>query len=137
MLWRIEKDDPLLAGYLALLEQRIRILGNYLLQQETDWDEYSNVHVNLSASGMVFPSDYSWKSGEVLELRLILLPNRTGLRLYGRVIDCQYPQPDQPDYRITVDFMGISDMDREILIAHLTRKQREQLRNGNEPLNPP
>lgn len=136
LLRRIEKNDPVLAEYLLLMDKRIGMLSDFLLQQETAWEEYSILKVNLSASGMVFPSPFFRESGEVLELRLILLPKRTGLRLYGRVINCEYPSQLQPEsHRVTVDFMGISDADREILITHLISKQREQLRNGNEAVN--
>ncbi len=131
LLRRVEKLEPVLAEYLQRLEQKIGALSAFLLDQamgEGTQDTQTRT-VSLSASGISFADEYPWSSGEVMELRLILLPERIGLRLYGRVVTTGFSQSaGQPLHHVSVDFMGISDLDREILIAHLLRVERRHLR---------
>ncbi|MGI9213124.1 MAG: PilZ domain-containing protein [Methylococcaceae bacterium] len=129
LLRRVEKIEPILGEYLDLLERKIAALSGFLLDQESERLEQQPQTVSLSASGLGFYSECPRESGDVLELRLILLPERIGLHLYGRVITSELTSTrEHPPYHLAVDFMGISDHDREILIAHLIRVERLQLR---------
>lgn len=131
LLRRLAKNDPILGEYLVLMEQKNREIADFLLGREVEWDNQTTQEVNLSASGISFHSEWAMESGDILEMKLILLPERTGLRVYGRVINCQSSSvPPQPGYQIAVDFMGLEDSERDILIAYLIKRQQEQLRHG-------
>lgn len=133
LLRRVEKIEPILGEYLDLLERKIAALSGFLLDLESEHLEQSPQTVSLSASGLSFYSEYPWESGDVLEMRLILLPERIGLHLYGRVITSELTStPECPPYHLSADFMGISDHDREILIAHMIRVERLQLRQEHQ-----
>jgi hypothetical protein len=129
LLRRVEKLEPVLAEYLQRLEKKIEAISTFLLDQDAGQEDTQPRTVSLSASGIRFADDYPWASGEVMALRLILLPERIGLRLYGRVVSADStPTPDQSQQAVSVDFLGISDLEREILIAHLLKVERRHLR---------
>jgi len=138
LLWRVEKDDPALAGYLELLEEKIQTITDYLLDQDSQWETRHTQQVTLSGSCMAYTSETCQEIGARLELRLILLPRRTGLLLNGQVTACQaIPSSQGLRYQIVVDFTEVSEDDQEILISHLIKKQQEQLRSDKEQTQTP
>lgn len=126
LMRRIERDEPDIAEYLKLLERKIELIARSIVSAETDLADHSPREVNLSASGMAFLSDNAYTPGQVLELKLALLPNLLGVAAYGRVIYCR---KQTQGYRIGVDFIGLSERDRELLIRHITKRQSRQLRD--------
>lgn len=126
LMRRIERDEPDIAEYLKLLERKIELIARSVVSAETDLADHSPREVNLSASGMAFLSENAYTPGQVLELKLALLPNLLGVAAYGRVIYCR---KQVLGYRIGVDFIGLSERDRELLIRHITKRQSRQLRD--------
>jgi hypothetical protein len=131
LLRRIEREDPLLGDYLRLLEQKIDLIGRGLMSREADTSHNPARRVSLSASGLAFNASNGFTLGDTLELKLILPPSLVGLRAYGRVVQCRKGWAQDPtDFHIAVDFVGLSERDRELLIRHIIKRQSQQLRSG-------
>jgi hypothetical protein len=64
---------------------------------------------------------------------MLLFPSFTGLMIYGSVVDCRDASAADGvgDFRhlVRVEFTHIREQDRELLIRHLLRRQRSQLRS--------
>jgi hypothetical protein len=132
LLRRIERDDPALGDYLRFLEQKIDLIARALLTNEEEFRLSPAQRVNLSAAGLSFLCADEFGAGAVLELKLILPPALIGIRAFGRVVYCRYRGGDAPSYQIGVDFIGLRDQDRDLLIRHITKKQSQQLREHRQ-----
>jgi hypothetical protein len=130
-LRRIEGATPDVAACIKILDRKLNILGRAFLLQEEDVSNQVSKAVNISAGGMAFNSSELYKKDDVLELKLLLLPDMTGMLLYANVIECtkseESDNADEP-YFVRVCFSGIREPDRDILIRHVLKRQGEWLR---------
>jgi len=130
-LRRVENAAPDVAACIKILDQKLNILGRAFLLQEEDASNQATKMVNISAGGVAFDSSKSYKIGTILEIKLLLLPEMTGILIYGEVANCSKNEKtdslDQP-YYLRVNFSNIREADRDILIRYLLRCQGEWLR---------
>ena len=120
ILKRIGRVNPLLAGYLVLLERKVVVLASALTSKGNLKHCHSTHHVNLSASGLAFLTEKQYPLGTILELRMILAPPLTSIVAYGRVIYCIHYDDDKPlPHRIGVGFIRLHDDDRELLTGYV------------------
>lgn len=130
LLRKFERESPDIAECLKVIERKVDLIGRVFVSRESDLLECPPQEVNLSASGLSFAIDQTYDPGQVLEIKMVLLPNMVGVVAYGRVIYCRKntAAAGQP-YRIAVDFIGLSDRDREMLIRQVVRRQSQILRS--------
>jgi hypothetical protein len=129
LLRRIERDSPDIADFLKVIERKIDAITRTFLTYETGLADQPTHHVSLSASGLSFDADKFYEPGKVLELKMVLLPNLIGVVAYGRVVYCKHNRDKtKPPHHVAVDFVGLSDRDRELLIRHVVKQQLQQLR---------
>ncbi len=133
LLRRFERESPDIAECLRIIERKIDLIGRVFMSRESDLAECPPQEVNLSASGLSFATDQTYEPGQVLEIKMVLLPNMIGVIAYGRVIYCRRNStPAGPPYRLAVDFIGLCDQDRELLIRQVIRRQSQLLRNKKQ-----
>ncbi|MVF20596.1 PilZ domain-containing protein [Methylocaldum sp. BRCS4] len=134
LLRRIEKDSPEIGDFLKVLERKIDLIARAFLSYEANLPEQTTQGVSLSASGLSFDVEKPYAPGKVLEIKMVLPPDLIGLIAYGRIVYCKKNGPDSElPYQISVDFVGLRDSDRELLIRHVVRRQLQQLRNKKQP----
>jgi hypothetical protein len=134
LLRKLEKEIPDVAEFLKILERKIDLMARAFLSCETDLAEQQARRVSLSASGLSFDTDQPYTLGKVLELKMVLLPRLIGVVAYGRVIYCKKGRDHfRLPYQIAVDFVGLSDRDRELLIRYVVKQQMQQLRGKKQP----
>ncbi len=129
---KIENTMPELARYLKVLEEQIERLTDKLIGDEND-ESMTRKKVSLSAQGIAFNDDGAPPDGELIELRLKLLPSGLRLVIIARVILVE-TESDQGcgGNRISLDFEHLHEADREILIKHIHGKQMEKLSSAQE-----
>lgn len=129
---RIQNRDPDVALYLKSLDQKIELLAQALVAQDTSLLTQSGVPVNLSAGGMGLDVSEPIETSAMLELKMLLLPSFTGLVTYAEVVRCeQLPASDQEtghSHRLHLEFRHLRERDQDLLIRHILRRQGEQLR---------
>lgn len=132
-LHRIEQHDPDIADYLKALDEKINLLGQSFLAQESELIEQPSKAVNLSAGGMALDSTDSLEIGAQLEIKLLLLPACIGVVAFGEVIGVM-PSAENAGYpyQIRINFTYIRDVDRDALIRHILRRQGQMLRKERE-----
>ena len=127
LLWR---NSPAVANVLGLLNKKMNFLASGMaldyLPGETVTHEQA--HVNISACGIAFGCDESFKAGELLELQLLLKPANTRLQVKGRVNACEKARAGRgKPYFLRLDFVDIQTQVQEELIQHIVRRQSVQL----------
>jgi hypothetical protein len=130
LLKRVEAAQPEAAQYLKLLNYKVDMLAQCLLQQNDLAREKNSCHVNLSASGLAFGSEQALNEGDFLELKILLPASRALVTTCCRVVQCrQNPAKEQRyPYVVSVDYMNMKEEDREILIKHVITRQLAQIR---------
>ena len=131
LLNRLERNQPEVADYLRLVENKIDLLVQAIMMQDTLFTEQSTRNVNLSASGLAFESEEGLDPGEYLEIKMTLVSCMAVVVTYGKVIYCkQNPANDsQFPYVVGIDYINMKDQDRELLIKHVVKRQLQQIRN--------
>lgn len=88
--------------------------------------------VNLSASGIAFKCEEGLPDNQPVKLRIILLPEKIGVIIYGRVQDRLRSAEQIKDGVVCIDFEHIRYDDQELMIKHNLNKQMQLLRQRNE-----
>jgi hypothetical protein len=129
---KIENKMPELARYLAVLEKQIDRITEKLIGDEHDANMIQKA-ANLSAQGISFYADQSPPQGELVELKLKLLPAGLRLVIMARVVLVENDSSREQDKaKVSLNFENLHEADREILIKHIHGKQLESLSNAKE-----
>ncbi len=132
MLNSIKHSSPEIGQYLDLLNQKIDSLGQQLLEDENPCADGNTIKVNLSASGIAFQCNEKPKDGQGMKLKIILLPEKIGVVIYGKVQHCLQSDEQRKNNIICIDFEHIRYDDQELMIKHNLNKQMQELRQRSE-----
>lgn len=132
----IKKSYPIIARYLATLDQKIDVLTRHVSAQDDANDGRPNCRVNLSAGGLAFYSDRQVEPDSLIAVSLTLFPSHREISTCGPVVYCRYEPETSPDapYRVAVNFAFMHRVDRESLISHVLGKQMATARAQRAPL---
>ncbi|HCF3938439.1 TPA: PilZ domain-containing protein [Pseudomonas aeruginosa] len=136
LLRHISERDRTLANYLKVMNKRIDLLGQVMVQSLLK-EIGEPRKVSLSEGGVSFRHDRALPVGQLLVLRMVLLPQGFGLELRARVI---HAQPHDDEFEIGTEFEALSDAQRQLLARHILQKQAQQrrlARAGQGPLGEP
>ncbi|MES9990703.1 MAG: PilZ domain-containing protein [Candidatus Thiodiazotropha sp.] len=135
-LHRIEQREPDVADYLKALDEKINLLGQSFLADENELLNRPSRTVNLSAGGLAMDITEKLGVGDLVELKLLLLPSYTGIIAYGEVVGIEETADADPTYpyHIRINYNLIRNSDQDALIRHITRRQGEMLRQRRERL---
>jgi c-di-GMP-binding flagellar brake protein YcgR len=128
ILHRVEKREPEIAEYLKLMDSKIGLLAQAVLQQDNDLSESKVCNTNLSASGLAIEVETPVKEGEFIEVKLFLSSCVAVILLYGKVVYCK--KNAESSYQIGIDYINLKDEDREVLIKHIVKRQMQQIREN-------
>ena len=128
----IRNTHPEIAQYLELLNNKIDAISTHFLEEEIDDLEENTCMVNLSASGIAFKCEQDFADNQPLKLRVILLPEKVGVFIYGRVQEKLRSAEQKKQGIVCVDFEHIRYDDQELMIKHNLNKQMQLLRQRNE-----
>jgi hypothetical protein len=123
---RVAAENPDVAHYLASLDHKLDILARLLLAGEHAERGAQLVQADLSATGVGFEADHDFASGDLLELRIVLMPSHIGLELIGRVVRSSSIGDNR--FRVATEFEFIRDADQEQIIEHTLALQTAMLR---------
>jgi hypothetical protein len=129
----IKNTHPEIHDLLDLFNQKINLaFGHGLASGDEDDLEQSTsaCQVNLSACGIAFPSDQSAVLNQHVHLELTLYPSNTRLQLLAAVIasDALDESIDGRSYIVRADFVNVSEMDQEVLVQHVIKRQVQVLK---------
>ncbi|MCW9014768.1 MAG: PilZ domain-containing protein [Gammaproteobacteria bacterium] len=125
----IRQTSAEIAQYFDLINRKLDALSQHLLEEEIPCPESDLRKVNISASGLAFESDEELADNQPLRIRLVLLPEKIGILVFGRVNHCRTPETNN---LICIDFEHIRYDDQELMIKHNLNKQMQELRQRSE-----
>ncbi len=126
----IKTAQPEIAQYLEFINRKLDALGQHLLEDDIPCQESDRQTVNISASGIGFNSDEDISKGQAMRIRLVLLPEKIGILVFGRVAHLQ--KGEQGKTLVCVDFEHIRYDDQELMIKHNLNRQMQELRQRSE-----
>lgn len=129
----IKHSHPEIHNVLDLFNQKINLaFGHGVASGDEDDLEQSTsaCKVNLSACGIAFPSEQSAALNQHVHLELTLYPSNSRLQLLAAVIACDGldESVDGKSYLVRADFVNVSEMDQEILVQHVIKRQVQVLK---------
>lgn len=129
----IKHSHPEIHNVLDLFNQKINLaFGHGVASGDEDDLEQSTsaCQVNLSACGIAFPSEQSAALNQHVHLELTLYPSNSRLQLLAAVIACDGldESVDGKSYLVRADFVNVSEMDQEILVQHVIKRQVQVLK---------
>ena len=126
----IEAGSPEIAQYLSAIDKKLNLLSEYYVEIAMSDMDMAPQKVNLGAGGLSFISASPIMSGTVLELRLVLLPEHTGIFSYARVVACLRNSDGAKEaghYRVSVEFERMNDDVRDIISRHVLAREQESI----------
>ena len=96
------------------------------METDTPTSVLTEKSVNISGGGIGFVSDIEYDIGDVLAITL-LLQKKVLFKVHAEVLRREPLAHRAPDCRIHARFIQISEQERELLIRHIMRLQREHL----------
>ncbi len=125
ILNNIKQLYPDIGEYLDVLNSKIDSLSQHILYKNTNYDEKKVVAANISASGIQLKSQQVFELQQTMKIELVLLPEKIGVLIYGRVIK------SKTGY-LSITFEFLRPEDQELMIKHNLNKQMSELREKNE-----
>ncbi|MDX5300150.1 MAG: PilZ domain-containing protein [Gammaproteobacteria bacterium] len=126
----VQDGDVRVAETLALLDRKLNLVLESLdLHVTSNATGLLLADVNLSASGLAFPSSQSMVNGERLLLDMVFYPESDHLKVMANVVGCE---PTDQGFWIRADFDNLSETEQELLVQHVLRCQTRELRARRE-----
>lgn len=125
-LRQVEKESPEVARYLSHLEAKINLLGHHFMMGSDKLFVQSRQSVSISGSGIAFTAEEALNKGSEIEVKFILHPSLTTIKTIANVVSCV---AKTGQYRVAVEYSGLSDEDRDLLIRHVVKKQMNDIRD--------
>jgi len=134
LLHRLGKSYPDVAEYLKILDNKIDLIAQGLVTQNSQFSKNGVRNANLSATGVAFDSEEIFKQGDYLEIKILLVNSMAVVVACGKVVYCKQNQSGDSrfPYVVGVDYVSIKDQDRELLIRHVVKRQLQQIRDKRE-----
>lgn len=130
---RLERSSPELFEYLRIIDSKINLITQAIVNQDNEFSEHDRREVSFSAAGLAFTNVHAIQVGAILELRMLLTSCLAVIVAYARVVRCKDISKDntQHPFEICVEYINMNEEDRELLIKHVIKKQMQQLRDKN------
>ena len=128
VLRSIAETNRELGIYLKSLNRKIDLITGALAVMDEAQQLQSPQPVSISETSLSFYAETELAVGTFVALELILLPQHTGLAIYGEVT----AKRDNLERHVVVSFLRLRDSDRQLLARHVlqvqiaARKQQSQ-----------
>lgn len=140
VLDRIKIKSPDVADLGNLLNKKIQLLIQHseIGESLVDLDKFDQTQVDISATGMAFPSGEAIATGEFLQVDLVLQSGRQHLSLLATVVGCDRDNESLGDgdpaltHVVRINFTDMSENISEFLIQYLVKRQGVLLKSQRQ-----
>ncbi len=125
---KIEKSLPDVADYLNFMNMKIDLISQAVLRlhgEELQKDK--TIHANLSAAGVSFNCAEALRVGQYIELKMLLVQSTTIIITHAKIIYCKKNHQHNL-FTVGLEFINLSEEDRELILKHVAKKQLQQIR---------
>lgn len=130
ILNNIRQLNPDVAEYLEALNTKIDNLSQTILCNSGEFDESKIINANISASGIQYKTAQNLKIHDKVKLELVLLPEKIGLLIFGKVVNIKDTTDNENN--TCIEFEYLRPEDQELMIKHNLNKQMSALRDKND-----
>ncbi|OMH25262.1 PilZ domain-containing protein [Motiliproteus sp. MSK22-1] len=136
LLRQVSETDKAAAAYLRLLNRKIERLAQALTSPHT---EDSKIAITLSEEGMSLSTQNPVEPGQLMAVKLQLLPEGVGIIAMLKVIYClatteYFNEDEQNSFRLGGEFVDMKQHDRSLIARHLIESQAKERRLLKEQL---
>jgi hypothetical protein len=124
LLRALTDKDKNLGQFLKIMNKKLDALARVISLNHQVIPRESIVEVNLSEGGLSLPTQQYFEKGNKLALKLVLLPNYSGLLLEGRVLSCS---KTENHFTLHIEFLDISEPHQQLIARHIMRIQSQQM----------
>lgn len=126
---------PDLAHYLKHMDDKLNHMARLFVMDEINVQDRTPEFVTLSGGGISFGVDREYREGELVELRIVLLPSFIGILAVGSVVYCDSLKGTQGTgpWNLAVEYRDIREPDRDLLVKHIMNRETEELRKKRHP----
>ena len=125
-----ERGDDALANIMDIFDQKLDHILDILMPDKNSGPASELYMVDLSATGMAFSHQDPMQEGQLLEIDIGLIPERSFIRSYAKVVRCVGSQA--AGFKIALEFIWISEMDQDRLVGHIYKKQILRMRRDHK-----
>jgi hypothetical protein len=119
--------SPKLWNLLVDINTKLGMILEHLHLESEGLSKADNLPVNISASGLRFTSSVPFEHGDLIEIKMLLPANpAVGILTHGKVV--RVAQMDDGAYETSLNFVGLGDEVRDIIIQYTLKRQREVVR---------
>lgn len=126
LLHAIGETDRNVGGYLHLLNRKIDLLARHLAALSPGLKSGSEQSISLSEGGLAFNATDPPAMGEVIALRMTLLPTFSVLAMFASVVKLQ-PLADGQTH-VSLNFERLQDAERQAIARHVMQVQMAEQR---------
>lgn len=123
LLRTITDRDKNLGQFFKIMNKKLDSLARVISLNHQIIPSESIVEVNLSEGGISLQCEQDFEKNDKLAIKLVLLPNYSGLLLEGRVLSCKKNQESQT---LHIEFIDISEAHQQLIARHIMRIQSQQ-----------
>lgn len=123
LLRALTDKDKNLGQYLKILNKKLDALARVISLNHQVVPSESIQEVNLSEGGISLSSKHVFLKNDKVGIKLVLLPNYSGLLIEGRVLSCK---KDGEAYSLHIEFLDISEAHQQLIARHIMRIQSQQ-----------
>ncbi len=114
--------DRQVSNLVKTLNNKLDTMARIMAFQQNPLQPDQWLDVTLSEGGVAFPDPAGkWQTGQLLAIRLTLLPDLTRPTIRGRVLERTEDSPSAA--RAHVTFLALDDADRQQIARHVLRSQ--------------
>ncbi len=124
LLRTLMDKDRNLGQFLKIMNKKLDALARVISLNHQVIPKESIMEVNLSEGGISLPTQQVFEKGDKLALKLVLLPNYSGLLLEGRVLSCT--KADE-HCALHIEFLDISEPHQQLIARHIMRIQSQKM----------
>jgi hypothetical protein len=129
LLRQLDERDRTLNSFLKALSRRIDLLGQVVAQ--TVLGKLGKPQkVIMSEGGLQFESAQPYPAGTLLGIKMVLMPQASGMMLRARVTHCDALSIG--DFDVGTEFIDLPDAQRQLLARHILQRQAQQRRLARE-----
>ncbi|MDH0749735.1 PilZ domain-containing protein [Pseudomonas sp. GD03842] len=133
LLRQLDDRDRTTNSFLRAMSKRIDLLGQVVAQTVLG-KLGAPQKVIMSEGGLQFESHQPFPAGTLLSVKMVLMPQASGMMLRARVTQCQ--SHTIGDFEIGTEWVDLTDAQRQLLARHILQRQAAQRRQAREQGNP-
>ncbi|WP_342653082.1 PilZ domain-containing protein [Pseudomonas sp. F3-2] len=133
LLRQLDDRDRTTNSFLRAMSKRIDLLGQVVAQTVLG-KLGAPQRVIMSEGGLQFESHQPFPVGSLLSVKMVLMPQASGMMLRAKVTQCQ--SLTIGDFEVGTEWIDLSDAQRQLLARHILQRQAAQRRQAREQNDP-